>query len=717
MPGPSIVVSATFTADTLKPVLAFWMAELGFDYRIEIAPYNQVFQLLLDPAGALALNPSGFNVILVRFEDWARTDPADPPDFARLDSGVHQLLAALHSAAQAFRGALIVCVCPASPAFLSDPRAAERQHQMEARLSAEIDALQTVHLLRPREIEDLYPVRQPHDSLGDKLGRVPYTAAYYAALGTMLARRIHTLCTPPYKVIALDCDDTLWHGICGEDGPQGVTVDAPRRFLQGFMAAQQAAGMLLCLCSKNNVEDVLDTFRLQSGMPLHLDHFVAWRINWSPKPVNLASLAEELELGLDSFILVDDSPKECREVEAGCPQMLSLSLPARDEEIPDFLRHTWVFDHLRVTEEDRSRPQMYTQELERQRASKHAASLADFLQGLQLDVRIAPVTPQELTRVSQLTQRTNQMNFTTLRRSESDLEALLAAGNTECLTVQVSDRFGSYGLVGVLILRDAANALEIDTFLLSCRALGRGVEHRMLAAVGEIARERGLGVVDARFVRSSRNRPALLFLESVGLPYQAVCGDSLNFRFPADFAVNIQYEPRQTAWPSSPTGVAQPAAPRRNAIPYARIANELRDVARIVEYSGAGLRARDTAMPLAAGAVPARTDLERQLCRIWSEMLGVHPVGIEDNFFDLGGHSLLAVQLLSRLKDELGLELLLDVVYGADFTIAELAKAIELREMEMAAGDQYAALLAEIESLSDDEVREQLARETGEALH
>jgi FkbH-like protein len=712
MSGPSIVISATFTADAIEPTLSFWMRELSFDYRIQLAPYNQVFQLLLDPAGALAANRGGVNAVLVRFEDWASGEHTAAPDLPRLEADIRHFVDVLRAGAASFGAPLVVCLCPASPAFEG-----EFQQRMEAFVAAGLDGLSTVHLVRPQEIDSLYPVAQRHDPLGDKLGHIPYTPAYFAALGTVLARRIHALRTPPFKAIALDCDDTLWRGICGEDGPQGVVVDAPRRALQEFMIAQHDAGMLLCLCSKNNVEDVLDTFRLHPEMRLRLDHFVSWRINWSPKPANLAALAEELELGLDSFILVDDNPKECREVEASCPEALSLALPARQDEIPDFLRHVWAFDHARVTEEDRARSDMYVQEIERQRAGKHAASLEEFLKSLQLEVRIAPMSPKDLARVAQLTQRTNQMNFTAVRRSEADIQALLESGKAECLTVHVSDRFGSYGLAGVIVFRGGADTIVVDTFLLSCRALGRGVEHRMLAALGGIAVQRGLSTVEARFVRSQRNRPALLFLETVGLPFQTVRGDALVFRFPAGVAARIKYEPSAKPHTAAVAAATPPSAPARSPVPYARIASELRDAGKILDRVRAASAATLPALPstMPPPTEPPRTDLERRLCRIWSEMLVVEPIGIRDNFFDLGGHSLLAVQLLSRLKDELGIELSLEVVYGAEFTVAELAKAIELREIELAGADRYAEMLAEVESLSDEEVRELLAKESAEA--
>ena len=278
------------------------------------------------------------------------------------------------------------------------------------------------------------------------------------------------------------------------------------------MAERRRAGLLLALCSKNNEEDVAATFRAHPEMPLGPGDFVARRINWDSKAGNLASLAEELELGLDTFILVDDNPKEVQEVRAGAPQVLALLLPARAEEIPEFLAHVWAFDRARVTEEDRRRGEMYVQRAERARVARSSASLEDFLASLELEVKIAPMEPAQVDRVAQLTGRTNQMNATCIRRSAAEIARL----SEECLTVHVTDRFGSYGLTGAILFRVAARALVVDTFLLSCRALGRGVEHRMVARLGEIAVERGLETVEIPFVAAQRNRPALLFLESLG---------------------------------------------------------------------------------------------------------------------------------------------------------------------------------------------------------
>jgi FkbH-like protein len=665
-----LAISATFTAEAIQPALAFWMRELGIPAELRFAPYHQVFQELLDPAGVLAGNTSGVNVVLVRFDDWPAGQAAEFVDAVRAST--------LRMAVP-----LIVVLCPGAV-------------QLDDQVRRGIADLPSVYLLTAGEIAALYPVAEIHDPHGNELARVPYTPLYFVALATALARKIHAITAPPFKAVALDCDDTLWAGICGEDGPEGVVLDAPRRALQQFMAERRREGMLLALCSKNNEEDVTATFRAHPEMPLALSDFVARRVNWDSKAGNLASLAEELELGLDTFIMVDDNPKEVQEVQAGAPQALALQLPARAAEIPGFLAHVWAFDRARVTDEDLRRGEVYAQRAERARAARSSASLEEFLASLELEVKIAPMVPAQVDRVAQLTQRTNQMNATCIRRTAAEIQRL----REECLTVHVTDRFGSYGLTGVILFRVAAPALVVDTFLLSCRALGRGVEHRMVARLGEIALERGLQFVEIPFVAAQRNRPALLFLESLGA--EAAAG---LFRLRAADAARVQYRPSAVQRADEGVGRGPGGRPHFRAA-YARIASDLRTPEQVFAALRAAGRRRTSTREIDA----PRTALERSLVALWAELLNVEAVGIHENFFELGGHSLLAVQLLSRVRQIYGVDLSLEVVYSGEFMVAELAKAIELKEIEQAGGD-YRELIDELEGLSDAEVRALLAEE------
>lgn len=699
---PSVAVSATFTAEPLDEILRFWMDELGFDYRVRFAPYNQVFQELLDRASLTRSNAGGVNVVLIRLEDWA----GEGAGSEEVEGHVRDFIRALRTAAAESAAPYLVCVCPSSPGWLGGEQIRHAAERAEEELASAFAGASRVHVVRSAEILSLYPVADYHDPHGERLGHVPYTPEFYAALGTTIARKIHAIRTRPFKVIVLDCDHTLWRGVCGEDGPAGVVIDEPHRALQEFMKTQREAGMVLTLASKNNEEDVWAVFDAHPEMPLSRSDFVAWRINWEPKSQNLKELAAELNLGLESFIFVDDNPAECAEVEAALPQVLTLNLPRDPDRIPAFLRHVWAFDHLAATEEDKKRSEMYGQALERRRLQQQVSTLAEFLAALELKVEIQPVRPEHLPRVAQLTQRTNQFNCAVVRRSEAEIEQFLENG--EGFVVHVSDRFGSYGLVGVALFTITDGALDVETFLLSCRALGRGVEHRMLARLGEIALERGLGEVRLRYRRTPRNEPARKFLDSVAEARRD--GETAAYVLAAEKAATARYDPQDT--PGEPVqAVAESAsaakAPGR-AIDYARIAAELHDARAILERVRAALR------PEAVSTVPyepPRTPLEKRLAEIWAEMLHVPKVGVNDNFFDLGGHSLLAVQLLSRVREEFQADLSLDVVFSGVFSVAELAKAIELYEIEQAGKEEYEELLKELEGLSDEEVRALLEQE------
>lgn len=693
---PVIAVSATFTAEPLQEILDFWNELLKFGFQVKFAPYNQVFQQLLDPASLLARNRNGISIVLARFEDWAWFQQST--DLERLEENVRHLVSCVQTAAATSASPLLVGVCPDSPRFLADPAQAAFARRMQDYVVASLAPLAAVHVITPARIAELYPVPDYYDPHAEALGHVPYTPEFYAALGTMLARRIAALRMPPFKVIALDCDNTLWQGICGEDGPAGVVLDPPRRALQEFMRAQIDSGMLLAVASKNNEDDVLETFAVHPEMPLRPEHFIAMRANWEPKSENLAQLSEDLQLGLDTFILVDDSAEQCAEMQAGSPEVLALPLPEPAENIPEFLKHVWAFDHARVTAEDRSRTALYSQQAERARLERQAGSIEEFINSLRLDVRIAPIAPEQLLRVAQLTNRTNQMNATAVRRSESNLQAALATG-AECLTVDVTDRFGSYGLCGVIIFRSSPPVLAVDTFLLSCRALGRGIEHRMLAHLGRLAVERGLERVDVPFIPAQRNRPAKQFLESCGAQFAETTTDGVMFRFPAEYASSIVYKPgaaAKTTQPPAARSVSQPLRPD-----YLRIANELRTPGRILEAARACKRP-EVRRP--ATIEPPRTDLEARLVALWADLLRIPALGIHDNFFDLGGHSLLAVQLLSRVRQEFDIDLSLEIVYDGAFTVATLTEAIELRQIER-----------ELDGVSEDELRAMLAEEQPDA--
>ena len=533
-----IALTATFTAEPVEEPLNFWMNELDIPCLVKFAPYNQVFQQLLDPASSLSTNQSGLNVVLIRLEDWWRgaADLHSGHDGQesvqeRVERNTRDLLDAMKFASRKSGVPYLLCFCPASQRIQTDETMARFFSLLEAQIADRLKDVSGTYVVTSSESKALYPVAEYEDQKANEVSHVPYTREFFHGLGTMIARRFYRIHTPPHKVIVLDCDDTLWRGICGEDGASGVSVGPAFKALQEFLIAQRDAGMLLCLCSKNNEEDVWRVFEKNPEMILKREHFVSSRINWQPKSENLRSLSAELQLGMDSFIFLDDSAVECAEVEARCPEVLTLQLPEEETNFKGFLSHVWAFDHLKITEEDRQRSDLYATNADREQLRAQSLCLEDFLAGLELQVKFLPMTKAELPRVTQLTQRTNQFNFTSVRRSESEVERLCSAGNVECLVIQLRDRFGDYGLVGAMIFTRRPGLLDVDNVLLSCRALGRRVEHRMLSHLGRIAQKEGSEKVRINFVSTPRNKPARDFLESIGAIIEAGNGMTCQIDF------------------------------------------------------------------------------------------------------------------------------------------------------------------------------------------
>ena len=214
----------------------------NLDLDVHFAPYNQVSQTLLDPAGSFAANRHGVNAIFLRIEDLAQFDRHDPATLPRIESNLRALLDLVRAASDRMSVPLIFIVCPSSPEFLADPARARFVREMTALTETVLDESPGIQSLTGDEIERLYPVLEKHSPEGERLGRIPYTDLYFCALGTALVRLTHGLFMPPFKVIALDCDNTLWRGICGEDGPRGIAIDPPYRALQRFMADQRDSG-------------------------------------------------------------------------------------------------------------------------------------------------------------------------------------------------------------------------------------------------------------------------------------------------------------------------------------------------------------------------------------------------------------------------------------------------------------------------------------------
>ncbi len=652
---PKIVVAATFTADPLLPVLQFMLREAGLALELELAPYNQVFQELVSPISRLAINADGVNVILVRVEDFVREIENIDDAASAIKRAVTELEKALTHHSQRVKSPTIFAVMAATP------RAAKR-------LLSEIETANTTLVECARSLPGVIatPPDDPqfllsdrYDSIGDELAHIPYTDEFYASIAIAIARKVHALRVPPRKVLVLDCDRTLWRGIVGEDGVDGITISKAHSRIQQFAADMQKEGTLVCIVSKNTERDVLEVFEKRSDMDLKLEHIAAHRINWESKPHNLASLAAALNLGLDSFVFLDDDPVECALMRAKLPQVVTLQIP-EERQIDSFLCNLWTFDKLTITDEDVRRTSMYREDAARQTLKESTVDLAEFITSLGVGIDIDQPTEEEWARVAQLTHRTNQFNFTTIRRSEPEIRAL-CGDSSNVLRVKVRDRFGDYGVVGLVILDDNARVLGVDTLLLSCRVLGRGVEHAVLRRLGDIARQRGQSHIDLRYKRTPRNEPSRVFAESVAARFRVQEQNQIIYRIPVDDACAVVLQPDRDPtlaieareWNNHKNSNADASVPRaEESERYERLARVFVSPRNILDAGHCcgvrSLRSRP--------AAPA-TDTEHRMLGLWQELLGVKGLGVEDNYFELGGTSLLAVRLMGEVLRRFGVKL------------------------------------------------------------
>ncbi len=640
-------IAASYTADPLQSSIDFWRVPLQSEFVSDFAPFGQILQTILAPGSIFAENTHGVNVILFRFQDLGEVE--------RRIENAQSIIDAIEARIASFRVPVLIAADFDGTGWWRE--------------------VPGVYHLGPAQIDLWYPVEEKLSPDGERLGGIPYTEDYYIALGSSIVRAAHSIHKTPNKVLALDCDNTIWKGICGEDGPDKVILSPGHLALQRFALKQREMGLLLVISSKNNENDVRETFERHPEFPLQLSHFISSRINWQPKYLGLTSIGMELSLGLDSFVFLDDNSKEISEIDEQLPQVLGITLPPDPADFETFLNHIWAFDQLKVTQADQARAASYEGVQEFGKALHESGSLEHFYETLELEVEIRPIGEDEVARAAQLTQRTNQFNFTTIRRTEAEILNLQFV-----FGIHVRDRFGNYGFTGLVIGRRFGERFLMENFLLSCRVLGRGVEHRVFAWLGEHALSMDCKEIEIPFIESARNAPAREFYES------------LTFPITAEKLGGIRFEPRQTE--TAETAQVS-AAPAQHSVDYAGIARSFNSVATIRQKMKRG------------AAIELETGTESLLASIWQDLLACESVTGESNFFDLGGHSLKVVLMLMRIHEVFGVSLGIEDVYAAEVTLERMAMRIdELFAFGGVGHSEYTRILGAIEAMSEEQAAE-----------
>ncbi|MEU2558716.1 HAD-IIIC family phosphatase [Streptomyces longispororuber] len=503
-----IAVAATFALGNLPAMLSVALEDAGVEggpFEVAEAPYHQVLAGLLDPGSVLAQKATVANLVLLRPGDLTRFAEAEGDGGRLLDQLAEEYPAALRALADRTRTPLVV-------AFLPEGSADARLRAWELQVTEQLTDRPGIAVLPSATWDDgEFPADGVLNPRTDAVAHLPFQEEFQAFVALRLADVLWNVRRRAPKVIVVDGDETLWSGVAGEAGPENVLFTGARALLAQRLLQWREAGVLLALVSNNDeatVHAVLD----RPDSPLRREHFAAISAAWGPKWTRILKIAEDLRLGLDSFLFLDDNPVEVAAVRAQLPEVLCVTCPA-DSELAGFVTRLWPVVPRAATAEDAARAAFYQQERVRD-AARAQLGFAEFLENLRLELDIEPVNEDTAERTIQLSRRTNQFNLRPRPLDAAELDRLRKDG--EVWTATARDRFGSYGQIGVLAVKAEGDALEVVAWMMSCRVLGRGVEDRLLQWLADRAEEHGCATVRLVADNTPRNTPARRLVSRLG---------------------------------------------------------------------------------------------------------------------------------------------------------------------------------------------------------
>jgi FkbH-like protein len=512
-----LALLASGTVDHLLPGLRVAGLRHGLRMTAHAGHYGQYRQELLDPGGLNAFRPDAV-VLSLAARDFLGAVPLDASPEAA-DAALAAALADLRALwARARELGVVIqqtfldlepplfggldAAVPGAPARLVgrlnaaviDAAAAEGVLLLDVARAAAHDGLDAWH----------DPVRW----LQAKMEIAPGAGPRW---GELVARLVAAARGKSRKCLVLDLDNTLWGGVIGDDGLAGIVlgqgsgVGEAHLGLQAYAKRLSERGVILAVCSKNDPEIAAAAFRDHPEMLLRRSDFAAFAANWDDKAANLRAIAQALNIGLDALVFVDDNPVERARVRAALPEVAVPELPADPAHYVRTIAEAGYFEAVAFTAEDRARAGQYAANLERESLAAGAGGIDEFLGALAMTVEFGPVNALNLARVTQLINKTNQFNTTTIRRTEAEVAALAADPRGLALQFRLLDRFGDNGIVSVMLLEPAGDALELVNWVMSCRVFGRQLEDEALNILADLARARGVTAIRAAFVPTPKN--------------------------------------------------------------------------------------------------------------------------------------------------------------------------------------------------------------------
>ena len=530
VPDLDLGIASSFTVDAMAPYLGHALLSAGWSPQIRIAPFNQVFQTLSAPQAAFGGIAPGILLVLPRLDELVAEELAGfcgggSSAWPQARDKLLELATALAASRENWPGTLILGTFPppATPEF--DPLHLDRLGVLFFERASTfwreaIAAVDGVQLLDVCALANDFGIRHAFDLRMWYLYRQPFSEQFLFELGNYAARLISATRRASGKCAVVDCDNTIWGGIIGEDGLDGIHLGdefpgSAYRDFQKLLLHWRQQGVFLAVCSKNNPEDVRQVFRDHRAMVLRENDISAWAVDWHPKSEQLTEIAKQLNIGTDALVFFDDSPYEIAEVSAQHPKMRCIEIPSVPELIVSVARRAMPFDKVEITNDDRSRIERYTVEIKRDEL-RQSLPTGEFIRTLGLQVDTVHASADNLARITQLINKTNQFRLTSVRLTQDQVHTMVQSPNHIVRAAEVRDKFGEYGLTCVGILERRGCDWHISVFLLSCRVLGRGVETSFLADLASEVSAQGGSRMTAEFNPTGRNAIAADFLERHG---------------------------------------------------------------------------------------------------------------------------------------------------------------------------------------------------------
>ena len=355
----------------------------------------------------------------------------------------------------------------------------------------------------------------------------PGSSALLVAMARETAYLIASLKRAPKKVLVLDLDNTLWGGVVADDGLEGIELGdtSPRgeafKAFQKYITTLKDRGVLLAVCSKNDHDKAAEPFEKHPDMVLKMEDIVNFKANWEPKSENIRRMAPELNLGLDSFVFVDDNPAEIEIVRQFVPEVTTIHLGPDPSEYVAQLQDCRLFEPKSITDEDAERTSQYRSEAQRKQLEATVTDMDSYLTSLAMEGTLSEFAPVDVPRLSQLINKSNQFNLTTRRRSEAEVQAVMQDSQFVGYSMRLKDRFGDHGLISIVIGEKAGDAMKIDTWLMSCRVLKRQVEEEVLNEIARLAKARGCTRLEGVFLPTPKNEMVRDFYGRMGFTLTA----------------------------------------------------------------------------------------------------------------------------------------------------------------------------------------------------